>query len=373
MRRYRAEFHLNRRADAAPLAALLLMPFAISGAERRDAPAPHRLSLSVTREPLGKVLQEIRAKTGIAVEARSELLELPVSVSLRDVPFWQVLDGVAAAADARVELYGRAGRPGLVPRAGAGGTPVSYDGLFRCSLKRMVAARDFETGTHGCTAQVEVAWEPTLEPLLLDGHPRQLVLKDAGRKTIPVTDEGGTLAPVDGKLALVVDAALPALPRTVDRIGLLEGRLTAVAPGKMVTLSFGPLSQLSAAPADSPLRRKAVDGMSCAVSSVRIRSDSCTIQVTIDLPSGGPSLESYQSWVVNNAMYLEAPAQVRVPAASYVLEASTPRHAVVSYHFTGKEARAALGRPAQWSVVYRTPTSLVELPVRFSFKDVPLP
>ena len=59
----------------------------------------------------------------------------------------------------------------------------------------------------------------------------------------------------------------------------------------------------------------------------------------------------------------------RLASNSYVLESSSSRRAVLTYHFTDKNR----GKPEDWKVLYRTPASIVEIPLSFTFKDVRLP
>ena len=98
--------------------------------------------------------------------------------------------------------------------------------------------------------------------------------------------------------------------------------------------------------------------------------DHWSVEITLEYPEGNVKLDSYQSWVVNNEMYLEHAGE-RFPSSSYLLEESTPRHAVLTYNFSDPEKmKRGLG---DWKLVYRTPALVVKVPFTFSFKDVPLP
>jgi hypothetical protein len=70
-------------------------------------------------------------------------------------------------------------------------------------------------------------------------------------------------------------------------------------------------------------------------------------------------------------MFLENKDKVRLKPTGYLIEASSSRRAVISYHFTDQE-KAVRGRAANWRVGYRTPATIVEMPFTFKFKDVPL-
>jgi hypothetical protein len=362
---------------ARPAAAALVALLAGALLARPDelpaaAPKPARLTLRYENAPLARVLADVARQTGVTVEDRVGPAARPVSVNVADQPFWPALDAVAAAAGARVDVSSGDGRLALARRpADYRPPPTSYRGPFRTTVPRVAASLDLETGRAAYTATLEVAWEPGLRPLLLETSPRDLVVRADKGGRLPAVAEGSVLAPVDGRLALAFDVPLPAVPRGTARLAALEGKLTAVAPSKMLTFDFGPLDRLAAA--DDAAKSQAQEGVTCRVGKVVLAADRWTAQILVDYPPGGTKLESYQSWVVNNELLLESAGGARrVVSTDYVLESSTARRAVLSYHFRDK-ALLARTKPADWRVVYRTPASLVEVPFTFSFADVPLP
>jgi hypothetical protein len=237
----------------------------------------------------------------------------------------------------------------------------------------MTASRDLETGVVTNTATLEVSWEPGLQPLFLETSSRGVVVRDEQGRSLQMPAEGSVLAPVDGRLAKEFDIALPAQKRTASKIAELTGRLTAIAPTKMVTFHFGLLDRLAAAGADSPLRRQEQDGVVCRLSKVQLSRDRWTIQVALEYPPGGVKLESYQSRVANNELVLErSDRQAILTPTGYAIDSIADGRARITYHFLDSE-KPALGKPSDWRVRYRTPVALVEVPFRFSFKDLLLP
>ena len=319
---------------------------------------------------MSKALAELARQSGTSVEDRRGGPDDEIRLDVGPTTFWPALDALAVAAGARVDLYPRDNQVALARRpVGYRPPPVSYSGLFRTAVKRVTAARDFETGADTYTALLEVAWEPHLQPLLLETSPRGLAVR-AGGGPLPAREEGSTLAPVDGRLSLAFDVPLPAVPRAAPRLTQIAGKLSAVAPSKMLTFTFDALDRLTK---DGPARRQTQDGVSCRVTGVVLSAERWTVQVAVDYPPGAVKLESYQSWVVNNEMVLVSrDGTRRLPAAGYVLDSSTGQRAVLAYHFLDK-GKAVRGRPSDWRVSYRTPAGLVEVPFSFSFEDVPLP
>jgi hypothetical protein len=361
----------SHRIAIVPAGILLITLTVFCGANTPPAvPKPKQVTLPSDKQPLSKLLDDLARQTGVRVEDQRGEPEPTLAVKIEKATFWQALDALAEASDSRVSLHARGGKIALV-LAGPSRrrTPVSHDGFFRSTLRRVVVTHELETGTVSYTAALEVAWEPALQPLLLETHPREPRLQDDKGNPVPMTQEGSSLAPVDGQIALAFDVPLSPLARSCDKIGLFDGKLVAVAPSKMLDFTFDRLDRLDK---DINLRSLAQEGVTCRISKLILAKDRWTVQVSLDYPPGGVTLESYQSWVVNNEMTLVSPDRAkRLDPAGYVLESSTPRRAVLSYHFKD-DGRSVRGKPEDWKVVYRTPAALVELPFTFSFKDVPL-
>jgi hypothetical protein len=333
-------------------------------------PKPHLVTLPGDPIVVADALAAVARQTGIPIEDRRGEAGQPIRLDLRDVPFWQAADTIAAAANAQVVVSPRDGAISLVKRLpGLPPVPVSHSGSFRVALQRLQTWRDFESGGRGSVATLEVFWEPSLQPLFLETRPHDLVVKPDRGEPLPARLEGSSLAPVDGRFSLAFDVPLPALPRQSERLALLQGRLSAIAPSQMLRLDFGPLPALTGA--DSPARQIVRDGVTCRVTDVKLFDTRWTVQVAVEIPRGGVLLESYQPWVVINEMYLESGDGKRLASSSYNLDSSSARKALVSYHFTDR-GRLVRGKPESWRLVYRTAAGIATVPLEFSFRDVDL-
>ncbi len=342
---------------------------------------PRTVTLHRKGIALGEALKELTKQTGIAVRNRLGAGSDPkIDVSADDLPFWKVLDTIAAAAGARVSLYEGDGTPALVaaPASKTGAAPpVSYHGLFRTTVKHVSLARDLETGTHTCALHLEAAWEPRFQPFLVDvGSARVAFAKD-DRGTV----RKGTLPPagataVTGRTAVEVDLRLRAPERSSPRIDRIAGSLVVLGPSKMLTFTFDKLRFI--APRDKGERQEQ-DGISVRLSEVAKDPDGWAVEVVIDNPPGGPRFESYQSWLGNNAIWLEKGAGnarqfLRPSSAGEERLKETAAQAVVRYLFTAKGNRGgSFGKLSDWTLVYRTPGRMVEVAVPYEFKGVPLP
>ncbi|HEY7326879.1 MAG TPA: hypothetical protein VH592_04535 [Gemmataceae bacterium] len=342
------------------------------------APEPKLVTLQSDKLTLNQALTDLAKQTGIRVEDARGLPDQPLHLDLKRVSFWQAVDAIAAATKARVNLYPTTGRIALAKRgANYRLPPISYDGRFRLSVKKVTTSRDLEVGEdapgHGATnVTIEIAWDPKLQPLYLETRPHKVRLVDDKNNVLTVPEDGSSLAPVDGLIALGLDLHLPVLPRNVSKISSLKGQLSMIGPSKMLTFHFDRLDRIAKANANDPERSLRQEGVTCRILDVKLRDDHWTVQVALDYPPVLKQLDSNQSWVVNNEMTLEAlDGKKRFASSNYALELATARRAVLSYHFRDKSLMRDKLR--NWKLSYRAPANLIEAPIAFAFKDIPLP
>jgi hypothetical protein len=363
-------FHFVNRQTSRALVLALIFGVAVSNAAPPvQAPTTKPITLNSPRVSLEQVLEEVYRQTGIRVEDRSGVGKQTIQIELRRTSFWEALDQIADKVKARVYLHGETGHIALVTRpASYCLPPTSYDGPFRIQLKRATITRDFETLSSTCKLSLEVAWEPTLEPIFLQTQPQGLRLHDGTGKAVPVLPTGSSLADVEGRLTTEVGITLPG---GFDRLGLLEGKLTAVAPTKMLEFSFGDLQMASTQGAH---RRVTQEGITCSITEVSPSTNRWSIQVVIDAPPTSRPLDSSQvfSCLAHNELFLTSQdGKTRLPASTYVIESPGGKQARITYHFAGKQLPT--GSPRNWKVSYRAPARLVEVPLQFSFRNVDLP
>jgi hypothetical protein len=335
----------------------------------------HRVTLQGQMVSVPTALADLGKQTGIVVEDRRKTKSAGAfKLDLKDVTFWQALDGIARAANARLSLYERDGVVALVDGPGID-VPgrLSYDGVFRVALRRMTAVHDLETGSRSLTASVEIAWEPHVRPFLLSTAIGSLAVKDEHNASLPAGAEGNSPVPVQGRVATTIDLRLPAAARSVTRLALVRGAFQVVAAGKMLTFTFGTLDALERG--DSP-RVIAQEGVTAKATKLKLADDVWTVEMALEYPPGGPRFESFQSWLVDNeASLIATEGDRRYPNnGGYANEGTSERRAVLSYSFIDdKQKGLARGKPGDWKLAYRTPGVIAEVPIRFEFKDVPLP
>lgn len=317
--------------------------------------------------PLSKALQTVQGQTGIEVRRGTEDDPTIKELKLKNVSFWQALDEIAKAADVRVSLYQRDGKIALVPGPYRE-VPTSYSGPFRITLKKLIALRDLETGAHGCLAKIEVAWQPPFQPFLLETQPETFSLKDdkgLDQELPPLEKSAGYVG--NDRHAIEIDVALPALRRNVARIGLLKGSLKMIGSAKTLNFEFTELKKA----------KKEQEGVNVEITNfdAKVNEDKenfWTLEVRLKYP---PSTikESHQisDWLVRSRPELVRKGGMRLrPNAGFD---SDPESTTIRYRWVDDLPKLNLGKTSEWKFEYITPGPVIEVPIPFEFKDVPLP
>jgi hypothetical protein len=334
---------------------------------------PRTATLKGQAIPLGTALAELSRQTGIQVRnRRSTRAEPKLNLTLERTSFWQALDTIAGQAAAGVSLYQPDGSIALVDPP-ANPLPVSHSGIFRSAARRLSVSRDLETGAHSCTVALEIAWEPWFQPFLLEVKSYSATMGANPRgKPVVVSRQGTGQMPVNGRTAVEVELTLPAPDRLVPAMDALKGSFTVIGPTTMHTVRFDHLAAKDA----KPVTKTPEDGITVTLKRLTVvDTDRWEAEIALAYPPGGPRFESFQSWLVNNRIFLEKGKRrfTPRPADERILRL-TPTQAVIQYYFVeeaGKTPR--LGSPGDWDLIYITPGRIVEVPATFAFKDLRLP
>jgi hypothetical protein len=309
---------------------------------------------------LAKVLKSIQDQTGVEVQAEAD--EEKHNLDLNKVPFWKALDTIAKQWDLRVYLYGRERKVTLV-KTRFREMPVDYPGLFRLVMKKIVLVRDLEDDTAGGIASLEVAWEPRFQGFYLESKTESLVVKDDKGLVLdlPRLDRGRS--PTPEGIAMTIELPLPALSRKTARIGSISGTLTMIGSPKLLNFTFDKLAKGET---------QTQENVQVAIKNFIEGKELWTVDVSLKYPPGGPKFESFQTWLLNNQAYLVHNSGKRLEPAGYEADEQTGTVALLRYRFISEDQKG-LGKPNEWKLVYRTPSAIVEVPIKFEFKDVPLP
>ena len=353
----------------------LTLPRTLVHAADPPAPAvkPKLITLKIDAT-LDKVLDELQTQADVAFDRSRADISRPVKVDLQNVPFWEALEKVAKAADHRI-AFGQQGR--TIYLLGGEGVayrelPLSIDGVFRTAAHQVMAVNDLENDRIYYDVELAMNWEPHFAAFLVEAPGKSLTAVDNTGKQLEVASPGRGRVPASGG-GQRISVRLVDVPRSARTIKKLEGSLKVVGAERMLRFEY---AKLVAGKEES----KTQDQVTVKVEpqdDVKAGSDLWTFRITLEYPEGGPQLESFESaaWLVENGAFLLSTNNKRrldMNGGSEVVT-QTERRAVVKYRWVPQGDEKDLGKPADWKLIVRTPSRLIEVPVKFKLENIPLP
>jgi hypothetical protein len=346
----------------------------VSAADVPEPAVKPRLITLKTDATLDKVLDELQTQADVPFDRSRADVTRPVKVDLDKVPFWEALEKVAKAADHRIS-FGQQGR--TIYLLGGEGIayrelPLSIDGPFRTAARQVMAINDIENDRSYYDIELTMNWEPHFSAFLIEAPGKNVTAVDNTGKRLEIASPGRGRMPAAGG-GQRITVRLADVPRAARTIAKLEGSLKVVGAERMLRFEF---AKLVAGKEES----KTEDQVTVKVEpgdDVKAGSDLWTFRITLEYPEGGPQLESFESaaWLVENGAFLLSADNKRrldMNGGSEVVT-QTERRAVVKYRWVPQGDEKDLGKPADWKLVVRTPSRLIEVPVKFKLENIPLP
>jgi hypothetical protein len=335
---------------------------------------PSTITLQNNSIPLSEALKELAKQTGIAVmdKRRDQDADPRLNLDFNKTTFWEAVDDIATKADLRVYLYDRSGQVALIDGPHKD-TPVTHNGVFRIAVKRQTAVRDLESEAHYWILNLEIAWEPRFQPLFLDTSMDDLVVQDAKGVSLTNLPSGSGRAPVTRPLVTETQVRVEAPERPTEKISLLKGSFTVVGPSQMLTFTFDNLAPIDRRKPEQTLKQTK-EGVTVNLRELKVEPELWTFGFLLEYPSDGPEFESFESWLVNNKIFLvKKNGKEQFPEnGGYEIDEQAGHKATLNYRFI-EDNTLTLGKPADWKLVYRTPGTIIKVPVKFEFKDLPVP
>lgn len=335
------------------------------------------------RLSLASLLEEVYQQTGNRViDQRRQLggdapeIDIPVDAVRRE--FWPAMDGVLdeaglawyATSGVPRALALQAARPGEASRAGE----ACYRGAFRLAVTQVAARRSTRLPDDaGLLVRLELMWEPKLAPLLIRQRLVDLAAEDDTGRILAARDSSGASeVPVASTVSgTELTLHLPLPSREARQLARLKGRLSVVTPGPEETFEFDRLELADGAPRSV----KRPSGVVVTLEEVRRAGDTVTCLVKLQLPSSSPPLESHLDWARRNVAYLVAPDGRRIddPVVDRYREGEREVGHAYLFPLAGDAPGDNAGDLAGYRLVYRTPGTLVEVPVEYEFTGIALP
>lgn len=289
-----------------------------------------------------------------------------------NLAYWAVLENIASRTQSLLRVLPEEGTILLLP-GGPSKTPTAVSGPFRLVVRRITSSIDLETATTSHSASIEVNWEPNIYPFFVESRPRGLQVQFTDGQTRQGPDEGTAPVPVDGRFATTFTIRLPVIPRAESAIAGLSGKLEAIVPTRMVSVTMPSLAELEAAPSSgAPVLSFPKEGPAGRITKIVRNRERWSVQVVLPTPPGGEMFESYQSWVIQNNASLRRADGTVWRSSGYILEGNTPSRSVVTYHFLVRDCPGE-SDPAVWKFHYTTPAGIIRQEIPFRFTDLLLP
>lgn len=332
------------------------------------------VTLDVTDAPLDEVLKEIEKQTGNRVtdyreQFGQETADKKVTYNGKDKPFWEALDTILDAA--QMSPYNDSGEANLaiidrdqgVLRRG-GGRAV-YAGPFRIEATGASSQRGIRSPDQsGLSIDWEISWEPRLRPIGLALNAADLkVLCDDGRET-PAVD-GDVVFNVEvpsGSHASDVTVSLQLPARKSEKLATIEGRMIALVPGRMAELKFDNLATAKEV-------TKRAGEVSVTLDRVTKNQALWEIHMRLSVDSSDAALDVNSGWVFQNLATLVDKQGEPLDNAGFETTLQTEDEVGFAYFYELPEGRDL--KDYTWA--YRTPASIIAVPVEFKLENVPLP
>ena len=338
-------------------------------------PGASRVTIEGQGIRLTEALQRLQKQTGNSITDMREQLGGDVTnpalnLSIRDRTFFEALAEIVKQAGVGLEFYTGDGslgiKPGMTADPGGptlAGPPIEYTGPFRIELKTMNIVHDFEAGSSLANLQFEAAWEPRLRPMLLKLKGDEIkVIDDRGKEVKPqMAMESDEVVIRPENPVAEINLNLQAPDRTASKLKSLKVKAELTIPAGIKVFRFPSLANQNA-------KLKQGD-VAVELQDVEVEEQTWKVHVELTYPAEGPAFESYRQGLFNNRLWLQRADGSRFEHnGGFNSTGSDGGRLGFEYLFVD-----APGKPADYGLVYETPSKVIRIPMEFEFKDIPLP
>jgi len=337
-------------------------------AEEETSTGASRVTIQAKAIRLSEALGLIQKQTGNGItdlreQLGGETTNPAFDLDIHDVPFHEALDRVARLAEVSVNAFTGDGTIGITAEMPSKDPLIQYVGPFRVAFKQFTEVRDLQAGTSAASAQLEVAWEPRLRPMLLTLKSDGLAVKDDQNREVKpqAMMESNEVVLRPENPAVEMNLNLEAPDRSAVKLSSFRIKADVTLPAGIKTFRFPSLAQEN-------VTQKQGD-VSATLQNVEIDEQVWKVNVELVYPGNGPAFESYRQGLFNNRIWLQKADGSRFEHNGGFSNTSSDGGKLgFEYLFVD-----APGKPADYQLVYETPSKVVTIPLEFEFKNVPLP
>ncbi len=333
----------------------------------KNALIPTEFSWNKSGKVLGEVADALPRTTGVEVTVAPAALKTQCAVRFDKAPLWEALQTIADATNTRLALGGGGSRVELVPR-GRSLEVATTSGAFRVVAQQVAGRAMLEQGTTFHEVQLLVHWEPRLRVYRIDSAPKISKVTDVPSSKITADGGSAQILPVNATTEMKV--RLNGLTRKSEKITSLAGEFNVTAAERILSFAFE-------AP-DGKLPDKQKQGeVSTLLKRLQQKDNMWEVVLEVSYPKGQPVFESFQGewWLRDNRLVLRSPEGKAVVINDYEIPQPDRTTPLVVIHRFKEDAKNGFGNPTAkgWSLIYETPSPLVDVNVPFELKGIPLP
>lgn len=311
---------------------------------------------------VGGAAGELTKLTGVPVVVPADAAGR-AAPALKDVPFWEALDRLAAAAGLRVSLRDAGRAVELLPK-GNSREVASTAGPFRVVAKQVVGRALLAEGLTVYDVHLDLQWERRYPVFRVDSYPHVTRAADDRGVALQAQTAGGKTQPTGAMHSASVK--LGGITREAKRVGVLKGYFSVVASEKLLDFRFD-LAAKKAAPA-------AKEGVTAALVGWMRDGNTWVADVELTYPPTLPEFESFEAaaLVSANEVRLVGPGGKSFAPESRA-EDVVGRRVRATYYFPADGAKGPAAVGPGWALVLDAASTPAEFRVPFELRDVTLP
>ena len=330
------------------------------------------VTLSADSTDLDEVLEAIDSQTGNRLndfreQFGQDSLAKTVTLEFDKVEFWSAIDQILDQTE--LSPYPFSGEDslaivnrdqGALSRYGRG----DYSGPFRVEIVNVVAQRNLRNPSQeSARLEMEVAWEPRLKPIVLSQPVKNIKITGDDGQAIPVASPQAVLdvevQPGSHSTELIIPVGLP--PRSVKKIGQLQGEISALVPGRVAEFKFAGLDKAKGTEQEK-------GGVKVILDRVHKNHGLWEIHMRLQILSDEAGLESHRGWVFQNITYIVDKNGEKIDDAGMETTIQGNKEIGLAYFYELPDDNLD-----SYTWVYRTPAAVVRVPVKYELRDLDLP
>jgi hypothetical protein len=320
--------------------------------------------------PLSQVMDALQKQSGHNLidsrERRGQPKEDPkIKVNFAKTPFWDAMDQVLDAAKL---IYDYPDLPGVAYVAREPGQQmgraVAYTGPLRVEVVKIAAERNLRASSgHRLELDLELFWEPSLSPVHVAIPMSSIAAVDENGKSLEVAQRGSVEQEIPLR-TLYSELSLPfvAPSRDAKKVSLLKGKLDLLVLGRIGTFEFTKLER------DQKERRtQSQSGVDVILEGVRQNGEVWQARVIVAFKDAEGALASHRDWVLNNETYILDSSGKKITYDGLETFKRTENEIGVAYNYDLEKG------PNGLTLIYKTPSVIMNVPLDFEIKDLDLP